>query len=82
MGFAEDLEVRTAYQDRLRDLIDIRKEPPEKLEPLSPTGGPLKPVKRPKYHSDQCYCEDCADLRAAVEIYVKQKRLLDENGFI
>ena len=74
--------MRTAYQDRIAELLDLNAEPPEELEPLFPSGGPLSRVVRPKYHGDQCQCVDCADLRAAQQIYAKQKRLYDDNGFI
>lgn len=55
-------------------------EPPV-LEPLSPTGGPLSPQPRPKYHDDWCFCENCTDIRASLDLYLSQKKLWDANGF-
>lgn len=54
---------------------------PAELDPLSPTGGPLAPEPKPKYHSDTCFCSDCCDIRAAMDIYLKAKRLENLNGF-
>jgi hypothetical protein len=42
---------------------------------------PVEPVQRPQYHGDDCYCCSCADMRAAVSLYIEHKRLFDVNGF-
>lgn len=51
------------------------------LEPLSPTGGPLSPQVKPKYHADSCFCESCCDIRASLDQYLSAKKLYERNGF-
>lgn len=65
--------MRTAYQDRIRNLLDQHGEfiP---FEPVTPLSGPLLPDTRKRYHNDQCVCEDCAELRAAQDLYHARKR--------
>jgi hypothetical protein len=38
--------------------------------------------ERPVYHGDNCPCEACCDTRASVDIYLRQRELFSQNGFI
>lgn len=46
--------MKTAHQQRLADLLDVRKET-GLLEPLSPTGGPLSPEPKQRQPYDELY---------------------------
>lgn len=40
------------------------------------------PINRPEYHTDECNCESCCDIRAAMDVYLRQRELFSQNGFI
>lgn len=49
--------------------------------PPPPQPKYVEPAPKPKYHGDECFCTSCADIRAAMDIYLENKRLFDINGF-
>jgi hypothetical protein len=67
---------KTRY--RGQSLIDLTCSPAEL--PQEPARVPLEP--RAKYHGDDCPCEGCCDIRASVDIYLRQRELFSQNGFI
>jgi hypothetical protein len=62
---------------RGQSLIDLTCSPAEL--PAQPALVPREP--RPVYHGDECSCITCCDLRASVDIYLKQRKLAQLNGF-
>lgn len=62
--------MRTAYQDRMRDLLD--------LGPAQLDAGPLlpqAPVHRAPRHRSSCMCTDCWNAGQRYGEYLEQKAL-------
>lgn len=64
----------TKYQDNIRALLDLNAPIPKQ------TPVPPRPP-RPVYHSDECGCESCCDIRAAMDLYLSAKKNYEANGF-
>lgn len=65
----------TKLQDNIRNLLDLKAEVPGVETPRSAR------EPKPKYHGDHCFCQQCADIRAAMINYLEAKKLFDINGF-
>jgi len=63
-----------------QSLVDFTADAPG-WEPLNPLGGPLSPEPKPVYHSDECSCETCCDIRASMDLYLDGKRNLNINNW-
>lgn len=62
-------------QDDIRSLCDLTAKAPGSELPVPPR------APRPVYHSDECTCSSCADIRAAMSNYLDAKRLYNINNW-
>lgn len=65
----------TKLQDNIRALLDLSAPAPG-IEPPRPERTP-----RPVYHSDECSCESCCDIRASMDLYLEAKANLNLNNW-
>lgn len=70
--------IKSRKQADIGNLMDLHCDPAQ-LPPQPP--APAWPV-RPVYHGDGCPCESCCDIRASMDIYLRQRDLYSQNGFI
>ena len=63
-------------KSRYRHETPLDLHAPLPAQPPAPTSA-----SRPVYHSDECSCESCCNIRDAVTRYQEAKRLYEQNGF-
>jgi len=66
----------TKLQDNIRDLLDLHSP-----QTVPGTDAVITPRQRPVYHGDDCNCDSCCDMRAAVDNYLKARTAFNINGF-
>lgn len=66
--------MRTAFQDSIRDLLDLTKPLPASLLGKGPL-LPNAPVHRAPVHRSDCRCTECWNAGVRYADYAKQKRL-------